>query len=84
MDKQRQLHRTQLFVLRVWLEDLGKGQTEWRGDIQNTATREKQYFREWSALLAFMQRSCEQAQLQGGCEGDFPFRVQVRNPEEEK
>lgn len=37
-----------LFAVRLWLEPLGDGQTEWCGKVQ--------YFRDWPALLAFLEK----------------------------
>ena len=63
MDKQSKRQRPHLFVLRVWLAEAKDGGQEWRGVIEDAATREKCYFREWQILPDFVQRSCEQAQL---------------------
>jgi len=43
-----------LFTVRVWLEDLGEGQHEWRGKVQDVTSGEARYFRKWSALRAFL------------------------------
>lgn len=74
MDQLRQTRRRHLFVLHVWLEERGDGNTEWRGEIEHVLTLEKRYFREWQVLLDFVQRSCEQAQrrLSSGAE-DIPM-----------
>jgi hypothetical protein len=48
---------SQLFTLRVWTEAVGDSQTEWRGKVQHIATGETQYFRNWEALVEFLQRS---------------------------
>lgn len=55
-----------LFVLKVWRAEAGDGETEWRGSVQAIASREKRYFREWAALLEFVQ-----TQLQPARENDF-------------
>lgn len=47
--------RTHLFTVRVWLEELGTGQTEWRGQVQYVVSGEVHYFREWPALVALLQ-----------------------------
>jgi hypothetical protein len=46
--------RSQLFTVRVWLEDLGDGRSEWRGKVQHTLSGEARYFRDWQTLVAFM------------------------------
>jgi hypothetical protein len=49
--KDRQSH---LFTVRVWLEDLGEDQTEWRGKIQHVLSGEVRYFRDWTGLVEQM------------------------------
>jgi hypothetical protein len=48
--------RSHLFTVRLWLEPLGDGQTEWRGKVQHVSSGEAQYFRDWPALQAFLER----------------------------
>ncbi len=55
MDKAHPPSRTHLFTVRVWLEDLGEGQTEWRGEVQYVVSGEIRYFRDWPALVALLQ-----------------------------
>lgn len=43
--------RSHLFMVRVWLEDLGDGKAEWRGQVKHVLSGEVRYFREWSALV---------------------------------
>jgi hypothetical protein len=47
-------HRSQLFTVRVWLEDLGDGRSEWRGKVQHTLGGEACYFRDWQTLVSFL------------------------------
>lgn len=56
MDMNQQQYTSQLFTVRVWLEELGNGQTEWRGKVQHVASGEVRYFRDWSTLVAFCNR----------------------------
>jgi len=46
--------RPQLFTVRVWQEDRGDGQSEWRGKVQHLLSGETRYFREWQTLVAFI------------------------------
>ena len=46
---------SQLFALRVWREDLGQGQAEWRGRLEHVLSGEVHYFRDWQTLLASLQ-----------------------------
>jgi hypothetical protein len=43
-----------LFTLRLWLEDMGRGQTDWRGKVQHVNNGEVRYFREWLTLETFL------------------------------
>src|SRR5438046_1716454 len=54
MDSSQPHHHSQLFTVRLWLEDLGDGRTEWRGQVQQVISGETHYFREWSALIALL------------------------------
>jgi hypothetical protein len=38
-------------MVRVWLEDLGNGTTEWRGQVKHVVNGEARYFREWATLV---------------------------------
>jgi hypothetical protein len=48
----REPTHTQSFMLRVWPEDAGNGQIEWRGKVQHVTSGEARYFRDWPALVA--------------------------------
>lgn len=45
-----------LFMLRVWREALGDGQSEWRGQVRHVLTGETYYFRQWDQLREMLQR----------------------------
>jgi hypothetical protein len=47
--------RSHLFMVRVWLEDLGDGKQEWRGKVQYVANGETRYFRDWQTLIAYLE-----------------------------
>jgi hypothetical protein len=52
---QDQLHpRSHLFTVRVWAEDIGNGQTEWRGRVRHVTSGETYYFRDWPTLIAHL------------------------------
>lgn len=53
-----------LFTVRLWPEYLGNGESEWRGKVEYVPNREARYFREWSALIAFLLEVLSQADLQ--------------------
>jgi hypothetical protein len=54
VDTGRQQYQSHLFTLRVWLEELGDGRAEWRGQLQHVLSGETRYFREWPTLLALL------------------------------
>ncbi len=49
--------RSHVFTLRLWLEDLGGSQREWRGRIQNVQAAQAIYFREWQSMIRFLQEN---------------------------
>ncbi len=46
--------RSRLFTVRVWEEEIGAGQTEWRGKVQLLPDGEVRYFREWATLVPLL------------------------------
>jgi hypothetical protein len=56
-DKEREppAHSSQLFMLRLWPENVGSGQTDWRGKVQHVNSGEARYFRDWPTLEAFVE-----------------------------
>ena len=55
MDRQRQHPRSHLFTVQLWQEELGQGQTEWRGKAQHVSSGQVHYFREWQKLILFLE-----------------------------
>ncbi len=56
MEQQQQHPRPYLFTLRLWQEELGEGQVEWRGRVQSVASGDTAFFRDWPGLVATLQR----------------------------
>lgn len=54
-----------LFMLRLWLEDLGSGHTDWRGKVQHVTSGEARYFRDWPTLEAFVEGLLHKTEPQG-------------------
>ena len=54
MDTSNVQPRSHLFTVRVWEEETGAGQTEWRGKVQLFTSGEVRYFREWAALVPLL------------------------------
>jgi len=53
--------RSHLFTVRLWLEPLGDGQSEWRGKVQHVPSGAARYVRDWSALKAFLEKVLSEA-----------------------
>ncbi len=61
MEQEAQYRGSHLFTVRVWQEELGGGQLEWRGRAQDIATGAAAYFRDWPGLIAVLSRLVETA-----------------------
>lgn len=46
--------RSHLFTVRLWLEDVGQGEVEWRGEVKHVASGAERYFRDWALLRNLM------------------------------
>jgi hypothetical protein len=65
--------QSQLFTLRIRPEALGQGRTEWRGKVQHVASGEARYFRDWPALITFLEETLsELPENSQGKEGSEP------------
>ena len=54
MDKPNSRPRSHLFTVRVWEEEIGTDQTEWRGKVQLLSNGDVRYFRDWAALVPLL------------------------------
>jgi len=54
MDTPDQHPRSHLFTVRVWQEEVGHDQTEWRGKVQLITDGNVRYFRGWEALVPLL------------------------------
>lgn len=54
-DQERLNPNSYLFTVRLWPEELGGGQREWRGKVQHVMSGEVRYFRDWPGLTRFLQ-----------------------------
>jgi len=61
MESETQHPSSRLFTIRLWQEELGEGQTEWRGRAQDIATGSAKNFRDWPGLITFLTRPLETA-----------------------
>jgi hypothetical protein len=55
MEHDLQQH-SQLFTVRIWMEHLGDGRVEWRGQVQEVLSGEVHYFRDWPRLIAHLEQ----------------------------
>jgi hypothetical protein len=60
MDEYELPHRRHLFTLRLWREELGAGQAEWRGQVQYVLGGERHSFRDWSALVSYLEAKLQE------------------------
>ncbi len=56
MDTHPASHPSQLFELRMWLEYLGDGKTEWRGQVKHVLSGEVRYFRDWQNMIEIVSK----------------------------
>ena len=59
------VQNSHLFTLRLWLEDLGNGQLDWRGKVQHVNSGEVIYFRNWQTLEAFIEGLLQKVNPEG-------------------
>ncbi|GHO87482.1 hypothetical protein [Dictyobacter formicarum] len=50
MEKPNKYPHSHLFTVKVWEEEIGINQTEWRGKVQLFTNGEVRYFRGWTRL----------------------------------
>lgn len=54
MDRLDQHPRSHLFTVRVWQEEVGHDQTEWRGKVHLITNGNVRYFRGWEGLVLLL------------------------------
>ncbi len=57
MKKQSEKMHSQLFTLRLWVEDVGNGRSEFRGTLKHVLTCETHHFRDWTTLTQLIEAS---------------------------
>lgn len=50
--------KSHLFTLRVWVEDVGNGRTEFRGTLKHVLSGETRHFRSWPTLIQCLKAFC--------------------------
>ncbi len=43
--------QSQLFTVRIWVEDVGNGRAEIRGTVKHILSGETHHFRDWQTLI---------------------------------
>lgn len=64
MDQDQLRPRSHLFTVRLWAENIGEGQTEWRGRVQHVTSGEAYYFRDWPTLITHLLQMLPQTETQ--------------------
>jgi hypothetical protein len=64
MNRQEHQEGSQLFTLRVWIEDVGDGRLEMRGTIRHVLSGETRHFRDTAVLLQFIEQSFKETMVQ--------------------
>ena len=49
------MEQSQYFTLRVWVEEMGNGRTEFRGTLKHVLSGETCNFRDWDTLLRLIE-----------------------------
>jgi hypothetical protein len=57
--KERERRGSQLFTVRLWIEDMGEGRTEHRGVVRHVLSGATWYFRDWEDLRKSMASALE-------------------------
>ncbi len=57
MNEKQEGTRSQMFTLRVWMEDVGNGRTEYRGTLKHILSGETHHFRNWLTLTQLIETS---------------------------
>lgn len=61
--------RSQLYMVRLWMEPVGHGQEEMRMRVSHVISGETRYFRTWSDLRDYMVAKVTESDLQQRTEG---------------
>ena len=57
MNEKHGVRQSQLFTLRLWVEDVENGRTEIRGTLKHILTGETHHFRDWPTLIRHLEIS---------------------------
>jgi hypothetical protein len=68
MNSRQHREGSQLFTLRVWMEEVGDNRLEMRGTIRHVLSGETRHFRDTAVLRQFVERSFTETvvQAEGG------------------
>jgi hypothetical protein len=77
----RALPHSHLFTLRLWQEPLGDGRFEWRGKVQYVLSGRAHYFRDWPALVCYLEEKLpELGAKEQPQHGDEPLTAKGQTP----
>lgn len=67
-----EVSQSHLYTIRIWAEEGGCPGESWRGQVEHILSGERQYFRDWDALVKFLQSSAHLVDYlgQGNTEGE--------------
>jgi hypothetical protein len=68
MMKRQAQDRSHLFVVRLWSEEVGGGQIEYRGKVQHMLSSEIRHFRDWTTLQEFFVAQVKDARRRSNAE----------------
>ena len=58
---------SQLFLVRMWLADLGNGATDLRGSVQHVGSGEVRNFHDWRVMETFVEGLLEESDNSQAC-----------------
>ncbi len=59
-NKEPPFPRSHLFIVRLWMEAFGDGQSEVRMQVQHVLSGERRYFRQWAHLTQYLREKVEE------------------------
>ena len=80
MDTAHPPSRSHLFTVRLWREDLGHSQSEWRGEVHDVVSGERRYFRDWPTLLTLVQEMLPKPECSGLLEPQIEHQATACSP----
>lgn len=70
MEKPNGGSHSHLFTVRVWKEEIGAEQSEWRGKVQQVIGGDVRYFRDWASLAPLLLAMLSEAESEFEAESE--------------